>query len=369
MNNVKLILVLSSLLLLSTGCVRKMVIKERVGIEPTLSISRVSVDKKTFDPQKDKKALIKFYISKPATNALIGLYDSNNSLIRLLKMQNLKQGFNAAAWDGKDEKGDSVKSDIVIYTITVNDIRGSLTYDPTDDTEGFEIHARDFSYDKKSGKIFYTLPRASRVRLRAGLKEGLLLNTIFDWEPREAGEHNYVWDGKDSSENLFLLKHPNLDLNLTCYTLPDNCLIIKGGNRNVLEDETLSKRNPKGKSQLTKYLHSLHKTSNCHEPDFTIEFPRAEINKDGLPILKGRVPVRVSIVPEDKSYMVNKRFEVMFYVDTVFFYEEEEGSSPFTFYWDTTKLNNGEHLLTVNIMSYDDHVGAKTKKVFIGGEK
>ena len=86
-------------------------------------------------------------------------------------------------------------------------------------------------------------------------------------------------------------------------------------------------------------------------------------------MLSGKVPIRVEIAPEDKIYITNKRFEAMFFVDSVFLFEEEEGTSPLTFYWDTSRLNPGEHLLSVNIMSYDDHVGTKTQKVIIEERK
>jgi len=49
----------------------------------------------------------------------------------------------------------------------------------------------------------------------------------------------------------------------------------------------------------------------------------------------------------------------------IFIFEDEEGFTPFTYMWDTKGLPEGEHVFTVNIMSYDDHCGVESRKVII----
>ena len=63
--------------------------------------------------------------------------------------------------------------------------------------------------------------------------------------------------------------------------------------------------------------------------------------------------------------IVNRRFEVVIYEDLTVLFEEEESTNPFTFLWDTSKLPPGEHLLTINLLSYDDHYGVATVPVAI----
>jgi hypothetical protein len=96
-----------------------------------------------------------------------------------------------------------------------------------------------------------------------------------------------------------------------------------------------------------------------------VEFLDKETGPDGIPVLSGRVPVRVTLHKDDKWWVVDERFEVMFYVDTVFMYEEEDGTSPFTYTWDTETLTEGSHILTVNILSYNDHLGVVSRKVIV----
>jgi hypothetical protein len=79
------------------------------------------------------------------------------------------------------------------------------------------------------------------------------------------------------------------------------------------------------------------------------------------------VPVRVTLEARDASSLVNERFEMALYEDLQFLFEEEESLNPFTFLWDTTHLTPGAHLLTVNVLGYEDHYGVATQPVIIEG--
>jgi hypothetical protein len=365
----KIIKLLLLLIIFLSGCVYSKISQKEPGMPSPLTISRVSIDKKSFDPLQDKKVGIKFYLSGPADEARVDFYDINGRLIKSEFKKKTGAGFNTFYWDGKDNTGELTRSDAVIYTLTARNPHGSCRYDPADETGGMEIFARDFIFDRATGEITYVLPRAARVRLRAGIREGALLKTIYDWIPQEAGAHKFSWDGLDESGTIMLLKHPDLNFNLACYSLPDNCLLINNGRRDIPEDSNAPQRLFDNEFFDGKYLHYTHKPSHCHEPGFTVSFPGAPVDEHGIPRLKGKVPVKIEISREDKEYLINKKFEVSFFVDTIFLYEEEDGSSPFTFYWDASSTNAGEHFLTINIIGYDDHVGTKTKKVLIGGEK
>ena len=363
----RLQLIFAAGLCLLVGCAHNAAVtKVPVTGEPL--IARVSVDKKIFDPAKDKIVNFRFYLAHSVEQVQVKLYDINGRLINTFTKTDLPREFNTISWDGKDSRGNLFNGDQVTYVIIANDKAETFTYDP-DESAGQEIKAHDFSYDADTGKIHYVLPRAARVRLRAGIKEGPLLRTIWDWQPQEAGEHEFTWDGADSSGNLHVLKHPGLDLNLTGYTLADNSIILPGGQFALADDTSLEKRVGQTGEDKDKYFHYKHNPVNCHEPKFSIAFPDAGKTASGLPLLSGKVPVRLELAAADREYTINKRFEVVVSVDTIFLREEEEGISPLTFYWDTKNLNPGEHLLTINIISYDDHIGTLTQKVMIAGQK
>ena len=216
-----------------------------------------------------------------------------------------------------------------------------------------------FTLDKATGRVSYILPNAARVRLRAGLNSGALLKTVYDWEAQEAGRHEMTWDGLDDSGLLQLLKHPNLNLNLNAFSLPDNAILLKGAARTYAPPDAAWQPAKEGR-----HLHAVHPRLTCHEPRFHVTFPESSA-KDarGVVQLKGKVPVHVALEPQDAAELIRRRFEVIVYVDTVFLFEEEQAVTPATFSVDTSTWTSGDHLLTVNIMSYDDHVGTQTMKV------
>jgi hypothetical protein len=78
------------------------------------------------------------------------------------------------------------------------------------------------------------------------------------------------------------------------------------------------------------------------------------------------VPVRVELDERDEQHLINTRFEIMLFVDGTFIYEMYDGTSPFTYNWDTSRFAKGLHILTVNVFSFDDHVGIVSRKVILG---
>ncbi len=47
-------------------------------------------------------------------------------------------------------------------------------------------------------------------------------------------------------------------------------------------------------------------------------------------------------------------------------HEDENATTPLKYLWETSKLTKGLHTVTVNMMSYDDHIGTATYQVWIG---
>ena len=212
------------------------------------------------------------------------------------------------------------------------------------------------------------MPRAGRVRIRAGIKNGPLLKTLIDWVPREAGRQEEFWDGLDQSGLINLFNIPARQVHIFAYTLPNNCIIVKRSQTASAEpnitDETYKRRLQTQVNLNRKYEHARHDLADCHEPDFTLIFPDAEL-KDGAPVLSGVAPIKIVIAEKDRHQLESARFEVMLYADLRFIFEDEEGFTPFTFLWDTKGLTPGEHILTVNILGYNNHCGARSHKVFI----
>jgi flagellar hook assembly protein FlgD len=379
-------------------------------------IEKVSVTPKTIDLSKAETATIQFETTRDAF-LTVTLRDENMNPIKRLELGLKPKGAQSVSWNGSDEVGAKVKTDVVIYTIDARTEDGQYaTYDPAPETGGLDLKFPEFSLDKKTGRDEYVLPKAASVRLRAWLRVGALLRTVFDWKAEEAGRHEFLWDGKDESGEINLLEHPDMNLNLNAFSLPDNAILIQGTEIEYLTPDDIFRGVSTGK-----HFHYPHPRFTCHEPRFEIRFPGAgsavmaspergeallrrsdasasqrrgipgaEIAStppsaasrndkqpdqatsvitslpqagDAIPVPQAKVPFQIVLDPKHEAELLRKRFEVMVYLDLTFLFEEEQAVSPATFYLDLSGVNPGEHLLTVNVMSYDDHIGTKTVKV------
>lgn len=335
-----------------------------------LAISKVGLDHKSFNPSKGEEVTLNFEVNKQADVQVV-VYDRLGQEMKRIK----RPAFEAdghVKWDGRRDDGKLAAGNVFLYTIeaTANEDE-RVVYNPAEHTGGLIVKPHSYTFDNKTGKIEYVLPKTCMVRLRAGLKDGMLARTIFDWEPRTAGRHTENWDGKDMPGKMNLIKHPDLDLNLTCYTLPANTIIVRDNvpafepERNFISDKSKKQTDPWMKQG--KYLHYRHDPRTCHEPKFKVMFSSSKKDeKTGVPIVSEITQIRIELDDQDAMDLINKRFEIMLFVDGTFLFEMEEGSSPFTFHWNTKGLAKGRHILTVNVMSYDDHIGVVAREVIIG---
>lgn len=201
-----------------------------------------------------------------------------------------------------------------------------------------EILASDTSFNVETGRITYTLPQQAWVRIRLGVKDGgPMLRTLIDWELRPQGQNEEIWNGKDDSGSSFIGNREKLLVVLNC----------RQNNSKQNVDDVLPKIDFR------------------KSPHANISLPEAKDRKGDLPILSGITPLRVDISEEDKQWLANERYEIVFFIDYVFLCEAEEGTSPFTYLFNTKGINEGEHLLTINIVTYNGEVGVKTVKVFV----
>jgi hypothetical protein len=187
--------------------------------------------------------------------------------------------------------------------------------------------ARDLSFDAGTGEVLYTLPEPALVRIRIGVRDGgPLLRTLVDWEPRKAGRHREVWDGRDGSGLVDFGRRRDLLLVLAC---------LPADPASVQLEEVRGRRKA---------------------PRFAIEFPGAGAGG----VLRGSAPVRVAIAPEDFAWLGRMDFELALYVDTEFVYEHEEGGNPIDYSLDTASLAPGLHSLTVNVIGYEGEIGTRS---------
>lgn len=357
---------IAALISASSGCAAQRSFISKQDSEATqLKIENVSLSSKTFDPEKKEMVRINFSLSKRA-KATIYILDPEGGLVRELTESNGKKGYNSITWDGRDYQERIVGYNAYSYLILANLDKEEALYDPIY-TGGLELKVTGLTFDKEKKSISYVMPKAGRVRIRLGIKDGgPLLRTLIDWEPREAGEKSELWDGMDVSGIMEFYKEPKLQIAIVAFSLPENTIIVKGKNIKPYNYPSAeiprTELRPEQKRLL--YKHALHKREGCHEPRFNVEFIGSK-NEEVIPVLSETTPIRVTLDEADRRILTNARYEVAFYIDNIFLFEEESGFSPYTYIWNTKGMSKGEHFITVIVQGYDDHIGTATKKVMI----
>jgi hypothetical protein len=94
-----------------------------------------------------------------------------------------------------------------------------------------------------------------------------------------------------------------------------------------------------------------------------MSFPELDKGGSSIPTVKDRLVVRVDVPQKDRDVLLNQQYEIIMFVDTVFHAEEERGYLPFNYSWELKDLPPGEHVLTTNIITFNDQIGVGSRKI------
>jgi len=310
-------------------------------VEPSvldpIDLRRVSATPKLFVPGETKPVTLRF-AAAVGTPARVEIVSEKGSVVRVFELDAVGPEGAEVVWNGRDQSGSPAPTGVYLYRIYALDadrkVRGSYG-DPVIGGDD-EVLAQKFTFDRKTGTVEFILPEPARVRLRMGIQRFPLLRTYYNWQPLEAGRHRIEWDGEDTTGKIRMVEHPQFRADLEARSLPQSSLYLRR--------EDVNTKDP------------------CAEFCFRVEFPTAiGVTEDGRPIVGDDATFRVQVAdPELRGQLINSRFEVMIYLDTLFLTEAEDGSLPFNYRIDARGLNAGPHLLTVNLLAYDQRVGVQT---------
>lgn len=348
---------------------------EKIMPKPAPSeITKVNVNPRRFNPSNGERVIISFQISRPA-KAFVKIFDPEMRLIKDLPCMYKNLGVYRVIWDGKDLFGNIVPDEAYFFTIETVDQNGNFTfYDPTT-FSGREWFSPKIKFDPLNKKVTYYLAKDAWIRIRAGISGGPLLKTIINWVPRFAGKNEEIWDGKDESDTINVMNQRGFKLIAEAITLPENWILAYGNsNYNYFEYKTKivperprKKERPSLKSKRT-LMGSQWRSSKevGPEPKFCIYLLKdTKKDKNGLPVIKGKTVLKIALDEKVKKIVTEQRYEIIFFVDFKFITEEESGYSPYTWVWDTTSINNGEHIITVNVCTLKGAVASNSLKVLV----
>ena len=188
------------------------------------------------------------------------------------------------------------------------------------------------TFDPSLGKpstISYNLNKQGciRVRLVRRNQPDLVIRTLQDWTDQNFGRYELKWDGRDSSGNIV-------------------------DNKNIF---VLFEAKDQGKG----LQHTEHDGGSCKDPELHIKI-RPESTKK----LKGSLELLTTISGAN-NFENKNRCEVRYFIDFLPFQTQkiDKGVNNFNLKIDTTKLKNGEHLITINVHDFNDHVGSAGIKI------
>lgn len=329
----------------------------------------------SFSPAREEQFEIRVRMGEQSDveQAWIDIYTADDDRVRTLQvdLSVAEDDGYRVFWDGRDAEGMTVPDEVYYPVVRVRDsAEQTARYDARDHSGGEEIY--DFDKSVQPGTIDYSLPAASRMLVRSGIKNGPMLRTIVDWEPRTAGFHTERWSGWDKDNVIPIEQNPQVGYLIIGYRLPDHSIITFGNP----EYSYRQYRDAKGwrlpeinyQDRLLERNGQLVR-SEYYTPVPQQKSPRIEValvdNESGEATTEvvglDELVTRVQINEADELYLDQQRYEISFFVDHVFIAEEEQGFVPFSWRWSPGRygIEPGDHVLTVNVSGYRGQVGVK----------
>lgn len=354
--------------------------KAAPAVQQPPEISRVLIDTGSFNPTAGQTVNIGYHLAAPA-DVTLKIYGPNQELVRvLLDNAERSEGHHREEWDGKDDAHEVVPNEAYFFVIEAMGGGAKRVYDPLTFSGGELVNPQSFEVRADEGIISYILPKASRVRIRAGVEKGPMLNTIVNWQPRVRGLCTEVWHGKDRQGVREFSRRPEAMVAEMSYALPENSIITIGNRDTVYRDDYLMRGHEKPRKPKTERepvvpgLLCKHWGSPVHlsrDPEIEVSFPELDgMESTSQPLvvsLSGdSAIVRVNVSDEaELRFLDEQRYEMVLFVEDVRVIEAEQSHIPFNWNWNLTPLAPGRHYLTINLVTVNDHAGTYTIEVDI----
>jgi hypothetical protein len=227
---------------------------------------------------------------------------------------------------------------------------------------------------RATGVLTYRLSQPSRVLIRIGIPGSSLLRTLVDWEPRTQGEITEYWNGRDQDNLINVIDNPKYTVLITYFTLPD-ASVVTFGNSGIdyrsYKAQLKSKRPAKVARPMANARRLapqfLARRSTNRDFRVTIRFPELDRGDNpDVPTVRGdRALARIDVPESEREVLAGRQFEIIMFVDTTYVAEEERGYVPFNFPWEFRQLPPGEHVVTVNVVTFDGQIGIGSRRIRI----
>lgn len=328
-----------------------------------------------FNPSRGEVAQVTYKLGTEGSVTVVVL-DADGGVVRkIAEDQVRKAGENVEVWDGRDEDDRVVPDEAYSFRVETSVVGAKESATSSGGVVGDITRAR---YDRESGTLVYELPAPARVLVRLGIKNGPMHKTLVDWEPRIGGSITERWDGRDGHGLFALGEHKDFSAMITYSTLPAATVIAYGNEMETYREYRLGRGKGGAQTEKATAPRALATGDNdvrpiglvppawARSPRVLMTFPRSQgVEKQGVPEVSEKLAVRIDVDRSDKNYLLSDQFEVILFVDNVFYAEAERGYLPYNHVWELHQLAAGEHILTVNISSFKGQVGVASRKIKI----
>jgi hypothetical protein len=215
----------------------------------TQQIGNVSLQREAFNPKAGESVDLAVTFQK-AGRASVQVVDRDGFVVRTIAAAKPVQGSCSFAWDGRDEMGRVVADEAYAFRIEFVYAKERDLWFPADQpSTPVAIPPRYF--DRRSGTLAYTLPRASRVHIQAGsavfdgqgkVIDGPVMKTVVNREPRSAGMIAEHWNGFDDRGGVFIADLEGFAIVIAAAPLADGTVIAFGNHERSFVAEAAKRR-------------------------------------------------------------------------------------------------------------------------------
>jgi hypothetical protein len=324
-----------------------------------------------FAPATGQRFPIRIVLDRRAQIELRLLTTDGDPVRALRSAESLEPGSHELQWDGKDDTGVVVPDEAYVPVLVARAADGTtLELDPRAATGGEVIDQLQVA-PGAGGDIGYVLPAPARVLVRVGIKEGPMLASLANWEPRASGKNVQRWNGFDQDQLLDLRRSERLSVLVTAFKLPAHSIITTGNT--AMDYRAYRKSKGWREDQATIGTPVLDRNGvriarSFFQPQYKQADPAVmlqplgavERGTDGVLRARDSLRVQVDIPEADRWLMQESLYEVAFFIDNEFVSEEEHGYVPITWLWSPSQLKPGRHMLTVNVSGFGGKVAVKS---------
>jgi hypothetical protein len=153
-------------------------------------------------------------------------------------------------WDGRDETGRVVADEAYSFRVEWADGKSHELWFPAD-RPSTPVSIAPRYFDRRSGTLAYTLPRACRVHIQAGSAvfdgngqaiDGPVMKTIVNREPRSGGMVAEHWNGFDDRGGVFIADLEGFAIAIAAAPLAEGTVIAYGNHARTFVAEAAKRR-------------------------------------------------------------------------------------------------------------------------------